>query len=184
MEEDAFRWDKRWRERSTAEPAPPDALELANYRLPAEGRALDIACGLGGVAVWLASTGLRVDAVDVSSVAVDATNRLAQQHGVANRCSASIADLDGGLPELAERYDVIVCQRFRDQRLYRQLVNRLAAGGTLVITVLSTVGRDNSDSPFLATPGELTEAFAELEVVYAAESDGQAHLIARKPETR
>ncbi len=181
MEQDASRWDGRWRERPATTPAPPDALELANYQLPSEGRALDIACGLGGVAVWLASTGLQVDAIDVSPVAVDATNLLAKQHHLTERCSASVADLDAGLPELAERYDVIVCQRFRDQRLYPQLINRLTAGGTLVVTVLSTVGRDQSDSPFLATPGELTEAFAELEVVYATEFDGQAHLIARKP---
>lgn len=181
MEEDASRWDKRWRERSPAEPAPPDALELASYRLPSEGRALDIACGLGGVAVWLASTGLRVDAVDLSLVAVDATNRLAQQHHVAERCSATVADLDAGLPDLGPSYDVIVCQRFRDTRLYPQIIDRLATGGTLVITVLSSVGRDHSDSPFLAIPDELAEAFGELEVVYAAEFDGQAHLIALKP---
>lgn len=181
MEEDAARWDERWQAREATAPGPPDALKIASHRLPTKGRAIDIACGLGGVAVWLAGTGLHVGAIDVSPVAVDATNLLAAEHHVAERCSASVSDLDAGLPG-RESYDVIVCQRFRDPRLYPELIRRLAAGGTLVITVLSMVERDHSDSPFLAKPGELLEAFADLEILFDIEVDGQAHLIARKPD--
>ena len=50
--------------------------------LPAGGRALDLACGEGRNAVWLAEQGWSVTAVDYSSVGVDKGRRLAADRGV------------------------------------------------------------------------------------------------------
>ncbi|MEZ5341810.1 MAG: hypothetical protein R2706_10260 [Acidimicrobiales bacterium] len=95
--------------------------------------------------------------------------------------NATVTDFDNGWPlAAAETYDMIVCQRFRDPRLYPELEARLNPGGVLAITVLSEVGRTDASSPFLAAPGELDTAFANLELVVRAEADGQAHLVARR----
>jgi 2-polyprenyl-3-methyl-5-hydroxy-6-metoxy-1,4-benzoquinol methylase len=128
------------------------------------------------VAVWLAARGFDVDAVDVSPVALDAGRELAAREGVTVRWL--LHDLDTGLPG-SGRYDVVVCQRFRDPARYPELAARLAPGGLLVVSVLSEVGE--GPGPFRAPAGELRAAFGGLEVLHHAERDGEASLVARAP---
>lgn len=173
---DRERWDARHAAAGAGEPAPPDALLGRTALLPAGGRALDVACGRGAVAVWLAARGFAVDALDVSPVALDAGRALARRHGVDVRWRRH--DLDAGLPD-GSLYDVVVCQRFRDPRRYPELAARLAPGGLLVVTVLSEVGA--APGPFRAQAGELRAAFGHLEVLHHAEGDGEASVVVRKP---
>lgn len=74
---DAQAWDEKYRGRDVAAGAPPNGavVEFATSLPP--GRALDLACGEGRNAVWLASRGWRVDAVDFSAVALTAAVRVA-----------------------------------------------------------------------------------------------------------
>ncbi|MEK6440200.1 class I SAM-dependent methyltransferase [Pseudonocardia sp. T1-2H] len=144
---------------------------------PRRGRALDVACGRGAVAVWLAQRGLAVDAVDVSGAGLDTGRALAARAGVEVRFVE--ADLDEGLP-VSGPYDVVVCQRFRDPALYPALAEALAPGGLLVVTVLSEV--DDEQGPFRAARGELTAAFEDLTVIASAEADGEATLVARRTQ--
>lgn len=156
---------------------PPDALRGRDVLLPAGGRALDVACGRGAVAVWLALRGFAVDALDVSPVALAAGESLAAASGVGVtwRCQ----DLDASLPaECVGTYDVVVCQRFRDPRLYPVLAGALGAGGLLLVTVLSEV--DEGPGRRRAPAGELPAAFAGLEVVAHSEGNGEARLVARR----
>ncbi len=147
--------------------------------VPGTGRALDVACGRGATAVWLAMRGLTVDAVDVSEAGLEAGAALAERSGVADRVRWWAHDLDAGLPAgCAGPYDVVVCQRFRDPALYAALADRLAAGGLLAITVLSAV--DAGPGAFHAVPGELRAAFDALDVVSHVEGNGEATLVARR----
>jgi SAM-dependent methyltransferase len=156
---------------------PPDGLRGRLALLPAPGRALDVACGRGTVAVWLAQRGFAVDAVDVSPAALRSGRALAAEHGVAGVRFVR-ADLDAGL-SVDGPYSLVVCQRFRDPALYPALAGALAPGGLLVITVLSEV--DEEPGRFRARPGELVAAFAELEVLAHEEGNGEATLLARRP---
>lgn len=174
---DRERWDARHAvavAAGAAAPAPPDALRGRTELLPAGGRALDVACGRGTVAVWLAARGYAVDAVDVSPIALDAGRELAARDGVTVRWR--LHDLDAGLPGDGA-YDVVVCQRFRDPARYPELVARLAPGGLLVVTVLSEVGE--GPGPFRAPAGELRAAFGALDVLHHVERDGEASIVAR-----
>lgn len=182
-EADRRRWDERYA--TTAPPAvravgPPDFLAPHAELLPGAGSALDLACGPGLAAVWLATRGLAVQGVDVSPVAVDHARDLADRAGVSDRCRFEVFDLDGGLPA-GPPVDVILCHRFRDRRLDRAIVERLAPGGLLAIAVLSEVG--GSPGPFRAAAGELPAAFADLELVAADEGAGCAWLLARAPKS-
>lgn len=175
-EADRERWDARHAVAVAADagaPAPPDALRGRTGLLPAGGHALDVACGRGTVAVWLAAHGFAVDAVDVSPVALDAGRALAAREGVTVRWMRH--DLDSGLPGGA--YDLVVCQRFRDPARYPELAARLAPGGLLVVTVLSEVGE--GPGPYRAPAGELRAAFGALEVLHHVERDGEASVVAR-----
>jgi SAM-dependent methyltransferase len=178
-ESDRERWDARHAALGGAVASPPDALRGREDLLPAGGRALEVACGRGAVAVWLARRGFTVDAVDVSGAGLAAGDALARHCGAADRVHWWRHDLDTGLPAgCAGPYDLVVCQRFRDPAGYPVLAARLAPGGLLVVTVLSAVGA--GPGPWRAAPGELPAAFAGLEVLAHTEGDGEASLLARR----
>jgi SAM-dependent methyltransferase len=143
---------------------------------PVGGYALDLACGRGQAAVWLALRGLVVHGVDVSSVAVRFAGDLAARHGVRDRCLFEVVDLDNGLPD-GPPADVILCHLFRDASLYQAIIQRLAPGGLVAIAVLSEV--DHGPGPFRAAPGELREAFSAVTILAANEGQGEAWLLAR-----
>jgi 2-polyprenyl-3-methyl-5-hydroxy-6-metoxy-1,4-benzoquinol methylase len=178
---DRRRWDERYTATAAVEsaaPAAPEALARCPGLLPPTGRALDVACGRGTTAVWLALHGFAVDAVDGSPVAVDAGRALARRVGV--DVAFRVHDLDDGLPPgCTGPYDVVVCQRFRDPALYPALAAAVAPVGLLVLTVLSVVG--GRAGVFRAAPGELLAAFPGWRVLDHREGDGTAHLLARPP---
>lgn len=176
---DRERWDARHTAAGPGSPLPPDALRGRTDLLPASGRALDVACGRGAVAAWLAGRGLDVVAVDVSPAGLAAGAELVTREQPPGRVRWVEADLDAGFPRDDDCYDVVVCQRFRDPSLYPALRAALAPGGLLVVTVLSEVG--DTGGAYRAVPGELTAAFAGLEVLAHGEGDGEAHLVARAP---
>lgn len=169
-------WDERFATLGVGEPGPPTALVGRDDLVPHAGRALDVACGRGTVAVWLAQQGLQVDAVDASPAGLALGRSLAERCGLSERVSWIEADLDDGLP-VAGAYDLVVCQRFRDPALYPALIEALAPGGVLAISVLSEVG--DAAGRFRAAPGELRTAFASLDVLHHEEGFGEASLLAR-----
>lgn len=115
--------------------------------------------------------------MDVSPVAIGQARELAQRAAVGDRCRFNVVDFDGGLPA-GSPVDVILCCKFRDPRLDRAIIERLAPRGLLAIAALSEVGA--SPGPFRAAPGELPAAFAGLDLIGAGEGDGQAWLLARR----
>ncbi|MER0244160.1 class I SAM-dependent methyltransferase [Streptomyces sp. HSW2009] len=138
-------WDRFYADRSRPVPffvSKPDE-NLAAYLdqgLIAPGRALDLGCGPGRNALYLAARGFQVDAVDLSSVAVAWGEERAQEAGadVRFRCGGAFA-----LPtaELSGPYDLIVdsgCFHHLPPHRrvsYLALLDRvLAPGGHLALT--------------------------------------------------
>ncbi|OBH02772.1 SAM-dependent methyltransferase [Mycobacterium sp. E2699] len=179
-EADRRRWDDKYAAQGPPPVGavdPPDLLVRHAAAFPTAGPALDLACGRGFGAVWLARRGLQVWGYDVSPVAIDQAREVARGAGVGGRCHFEVFDLDDGLPA-GPPVAVILCHRFRDPRLDRAIVERLAPGGLLAIATLSEVGA--APGPFRAAAGELPAAFAELEQVATGEGHGQAWLLARR----
>jgi SAM-dependent methyltransferase len=178
--DDRVHWDDRYR---AIGPAPDANIEGGamfaphEHLFPERGHALELACGRGAFAVWLARRGLEVWGLDVSPVAVDLARALAARHGVSARCRFDVADLDDAIP-IGPPVDLVVCHFFRDARLDAAVVERLAPGGLLAIAVLSEVGA--GPGPFRVAPGELHAAFEGLEAIASDERDGTAWLIARR----
>lgn len=180
-QKDRIRWDAAYADREPDRvPALPEVFSDHAEEFPASGSALDVACGSGRAAVWLAQRGLTVYGVDVSAVAITQARATAARYGVAERCHVEVADLDGGLP-FGPQVDLVLCHRFRDPGLYPALAARLRPGGLLAICVLSEFGAEAGR--FRAAPGELEAAFAGLETLAAYEGDGEAWLMARSPVT-
>lgn len=178
-EHDRDHWDARYRESDpdSVVIAPPPVFAPHESEFPAEGRALEIACGTGGGGLWLANRGLDYLGVDVSPIAIDLARRRAAAHNLEERCRFAVWDLDAGLPDGPD-VDLLFCHKFRDSSLDQHLINRLAPGGLLAIAVLSEV--DAEPGQFRAGPGELVAAFAGLERIVAGEAGGMAWYIGRK----
>src|SRR5687768_6279671 len=80
MDSDA--WDERYAGTELVWTAEPNRFLAAEVGGLTPGRALDVACGEGRNAVWLASLGWTVTGVDFSPVGLDKARRLAQERGV------------------------------------------------------------------------------------------------------
>lgn len=179
--QDRTHWDERY---ARVGPAPAHALVLPPFfeahedLFPTAGRALEIACGRGRGAVWLASRGLDVWGLDISVVAVELARDLAARSGVGHRCTFDVVDLDDGLPE-GPPVNVVLCHLFRDPRLDEAIIKRLAPGGLLAVAVLSEVGV--GPGPFRSPPGDLRSAFATLDLIAEGEREGTAWLLATAP---
>lgn len=178
-EADRVRWDERYESRGlfAGTPELPDIAQRYASALPAVGTALDLACGTGAASVAVAKRGLDVLGVDVSPEAIGRARHLAARHSVEDRCSFVVADLDDGLPDGPSAH-LIICHRFRDPALYPAIVDRLAPGGVLVVSVLSEVGA--SPGRFRAQPGELEASFSGLNILGSDEADGAAWLVATR----
>jgi SAM-dependent methyltransferase len=130
---DREKWDRRYATGTHGNREHPTAF-LAEWeaRLP-RGRALDVACGTGRNAIFLAGTGRRVDAVDVSSAGLE------RARASADRVGASVEFIRADLETDAERvlrgasYDVIVLVRYVNRTLLSKLADALAAGGFLLV---------------------------------------------------
>jgi SAM-dependent methyltransferase len=163
----ADRWDARHMAADDVDPEPSRFLVEAAGDLPTSGRALDLACGRGRNAVWLARRGLVVDAVDVSTIGLAKTRTLAARHGVADRVRTIAHDLDAGVPPLEAAYDVVLCLHFRQPRLWPELPRLVAPGGALLVEVLARDATNlDVDPDYLGERDELLEAAGHLAVEF------------------
>jgi SAM-dependent methyltransferase len=77
-------WDQRYAAHELVWGSEPNRFVEEEFGLlPPRGRALDLACGEGRNAIWLAKLGWVVTAVDYSAVAVDRARQLAAAQHVA-----------------------------------------------------------------------------------------------------
>lgn len=163
-----------------AEPVPSEFLVEFEGRLPRDGRVLDLACGRGRNAVWLARRGFRVDAVDFSSIALAKAMTLAARHGVADRVRTLEHDLARGLPALANPYDLVLCLHYRDASIWPALSPLVAPKGALLVEVLA---RDASnldvDAAFLGERDELLAAADGLDVLFSGRAQAGKRAVDR-----
>lgn len=122
-------------------------------QIPKGGRVLDVACGSGRHARYLAEHGFAVDAVDVDISACDGT--------VAPNIAFRQADLEGGQwPYPTEIFQGIVVTNYLHRPLFPMLLGSLAPGGVLIYETFA-LGNERYGRPknpnFLLLPDELLE---------------------------
>lgn len=187
---DRLKWDERYQSGAYGERRYPSVL-LQEWidRIPC-GRALDVACGAGRNALFLAARGFTVDAVDISGAALDLARGRAQQAGLLINWIEH--DLDE-LLALDAQYALIVLMRYVNLPLLRQLTGNLAPGGFLVceqhlVTDEEVIGPSNS--AYRVASGALRAAAKDLRIHHLEEAIVQdpdkrnaalARLVAQKP---
>jgi SAM-dependent methyltransferase len=146
----------RWNEKYQDDKIPQVPLELiSTYSKLATGReALDIACGMGRHSKYLAQEGFVVDALDISSVAIDNLQNIAN-------INAKEVDFDSYVLE-KDRYDLIVCTYFLQRKLFVQMIDALKPNGLILIETFlhhSDNERVPSNPAFRLNEGELEATF-------------------------
>ena len=146
----------------TADPTPL-VVETAS-RLKA-GRALDLACGTGRNAIWLASKGWAVTAVDGSPSAIEALAEKA--HGL--RVDTHVADLERGEFQIAPSgWDLIAICYYLQRDLLEPAKRGVAPGGVLLVIVhIAEPGEEPTQ--FRLRPGELETYFTGWEILHSYE---------------
>ncbi|MFB7368844.1 class I SAM-dependent methyltransferase [Streptomyces sp. NPDC056222] len=91
-------WDDVYAARSAAGGRQPNARLAETVTDLPPGDALDLGCGDGGDALWLARLGWNVTAVDISAVALEQLAALARSHGLGDRVTIRRADLHESFP--------------------------------------------------------------------------------------
>lgn len=174
------RWDDRHMAADDANPTPSAFLVEYEAQLPHAGRVLDVACGRGRNAVWLARRGFRADVVDFSSIALAKAMTLAARHGVADHVRAVEHDLEGGLPRLDGQYDLVLCLHYRDASLWPRLAPLVAPRGALLVEVLARDPTNLDVNPeFLGERDELLAAAGDLEVVFSGRATAGRRVVDR-----
>ena len=180
---DQRKWDRRYADGAyEARPHASAFLAECAHLLPSRGRALDLACGAGRNALFLARRGLMVDAVDISPVALARARIEARDLPVCwMQC-----DLDDGF-EPRHRYDAIVNIRYVNLPLLTSLLPSLQPDGVLLVeqhlaTDAEVVGPKNP--AFRIAEGDLLALAANLTVLrleegLATEPDGTQAALAR-----
>lgn len=145
--------------------APSPWLVRWAHLIPSGARVLDLACGHGRHARWLAARGAQVTAVDRDEVALATMSMLANVTTLA-------ADLEGAPWPLAEgaTFDAVVVTNYLHRPLLSHIAASVAPGGVLIYETFAQ-GNERYGKPsnplFLLSPGELldTARTADLRVV-------------------
>ena len=175
-------WNVRYRAEAAAhrqaEPVPLLIHAAKFFAQP--GRALDLACGTGRHALWLAQQGWSVTAVDGAPAAIDALRQHATQHGL--NLDAHLADLEQHQYTIApESWDLIVSAHYFQRDLLETAKRGLLPGGILlVIALLAEPGR--APSPYRLQPAELRNLFTGFEILHSHEGL-TAEILVRRPQS-
>ena len=127
-------WDERYAQVDQVWSGQPNGVLLTELAGAAPGRVLDVGCGEGADAIWLAGQGWEVTALDVSQVALRRAALHAEQAGARVRW-VHAGLLEAALP--AGAYDLVSVQypalpRTADGAAERALLDAVAPGGTLL----------------------------------------------------
>lgn len=168
-ETDRQKWQTRYREGAYAEREHPSACLvgwLPSIKPPVK-KALDLACGAGRNALYLAEQGYHVDAVDISALALQRGQAVAESRGL-NRIDWLECDLDETLQSALDAYGLIIMMRYLDTSLIASMANRLVPGGYLIAEVHLQTDQPvagPSSEEFRAAPDELRDAVQALQVI-------------------
>src|SRR5438270_13826592 len=170
-------------------PSPPLPQVIEGI---APGRALDLACGAGRHAIFLAERGWTVHAIDGSRVGVQRMLDVAYKRGVSRRILGEVADIESPRFRIEGEHDLVCDFYFLHRPLFAQIRRAVRPGG-LFVAAIHVEDAAGSEAPhsFLLAPGELRALVGGWgwEVVHAREGASSetghrhatAEIVARRP---
>ena len=159
---------------------PSSWLTSNAHLLPSSGRALDVACGSGRHAIWLAEQGFHTFAVDRDPDAIRVLSEEAARRKLP--LEARVLDLERDSVELdPPDYDLIVVVHYLHRPLFAALLRALRPGGVLVYETFTRAqaARGRPTNPaFLLESGELPRLVQPLAILASREGDYDGRMVA------
>ncbi len=178
-------WNERYRAgEQTFETPSPLVAQFTNELVP--GSALDLACGPGRNAFYLAKRGWRVTAVDGTAVAIDLLLARAGNLSI----DARVADLEASEFKVdADAYELVLSCYYLQRSLIPTIMSGVTPGGLLIAVVHLADADQPRGTPTRAYPGELSAFFDGWRILHYREGEpgesGHRHavaeLVAKKP---
>lgn len=164
------KWDQIYSKSDLAFSTAIEVLSENNFLLPKTGLALDLACGLGANAIFLAEHGLAVTAWDISAVAINKLKTYAALKDL-NISASQEKIIPDSLPK--SLYDVIVVSRFLDRSLSDAIIGGLKPDGLLFYQTFiqeKTTPKPPNNPHYLLRRGEMLEIFSPLKLIFYREN--------------
>ncbi len=186
MHDDIERWERKYAKGNPNPDFSPSPFLVAHRRLlGAPGRALDVACGVGHNALYLASLGFEVVAVDGSLRALRYGREQARARGV--RVQWLAVDLDRFHPPPA-CFDLIVVVKFLNRDLMPALKLSLRPGGMMIYETFNEnvlAEKPDFNPAYALRRGELAGLLEDFETILTNDSprvrEPLTHWIGRRP---
>jgi tellurite methyltransferase len=180
---DRERWDQRYATPGNDLKKGPNELLMSHAPPPRPGaRALELACGLGHNALWLAEQGYTVDAIDISLTALRRARAEMVRRGLSG-VNFVVADLDHFvLPVCA--YDLVCVFRFLDRSLFPAIRARVRPGGLVIYQTLNVRHLDRAPDchpDHVLQLGELPRHFPRWTLLVVSDGGYMGAMVARKP---
>lgn len=171
-QKDKIKWDKKYQ----------DTPKLLQHREPSKNlvkilnningkKALDVACGAGKNSIYLAKNGFEVDALDISSVALESLNQKIYKNIYTKQ-----VDLEEYIPA-KNYYDLIVKTNYLNRKIIPNLIEALKKDGLIFIETYMdhpTNTKPNSNPDFLLKKDELKIFFKNnFEIISYDEFDNE-----------
>ncbi len=165
------RWNACYAQSASTEAPPLPLLQAQAALLPTTGMALDLACGRGGNALFLARQGLETWAWDYAESAIAALRQAAIGLPLHAECRDVLAQ-----PPEPGTFAVIVVAHFLHRPLFPVLAQALTPKGLLFYETWAGpyAGRGPQNPEFRLRPGELQTAFPELTLLTLQEEADRA----------
>lgn len=185
------RWNSIYKERREQHNQSPAAVLIENRSLltTTQGLALDVACGTGTNAIYLASLGYRVEAWDISDVAIEQLAQKAKASGAAITgicCNITPRHFEG------RQFDLVLNCHYLDRTLLPAMLKAIRPGGLLCFQTFSAnkqIDFGPKNPGFLLAPGELKSWLTAAEILAERNADtsldeedplaGREYIIAR-----
>jgi tellurite methyltransferase len=168
--------EKKWNNIYIAKEIPKHAeAKAANVLqdhadlLPTSGSALDLACGLGGNAIFLAQQGLETHAWDISQAAIEKLLSYCQSNfeGSSISITTEVRDIEAHTPEKST-FDVICVSYYLQRSLTKDIIAALKPNGLLFYqTFVEEKVTDSgpSNPKYRLQPNELLALYSPLHVL-------------------
>jgi SAM-dependent methyltransferase len=166
---DAEKWNAIYASGGHTRETPVKVLAEFAHLLPQTGTALDLACGRGANALFLAGRGLRVDAWDISGEAITGLKNKADNLHL--KLQTRVCDVTEEPPK-PHSFDVIVVSYFLDRKIMPAIIRALKENGLLFYQTFIRERIDDSgprNGEYRLGENELLQLCRDLHIIYYRE---------------
>lgn len=188
MDDSKSKWNQKYEDRLVDLRELPVNNRLMNVTSSLSGgKALDLACGLGGNSLYLAKKGFQLTAYDISDVAIQHLNKFAKKLQLP--IEANISDLTNWneLDFVNQKFELVVMTYYLDRSLYPIVKSVVKEDGYFFMETyfsFSSLKRRERDisERFKLRPQELLNEFSDWHILYYEENEeeGRQTIFCRK----